>query len=284
MSLSIPLSFRRMASLLLTSSLLAVLAIPLKAQPLSLEFELSSYQSASPRDWAHVNEASALVVNNSLEESLEGTVVFSVFHEGELLLATDMERVNFAKIGPGEQSLNRTPIATMWNDLRVENYQNLGKLVRRNGRLKPNKKCFICAAVVDNEGNQLSNEDCEWMAIPKEILPPQILYPLWGNTVSASSLDLKVAPSWPITDYCVVQVYRKDPKLSAKETVQRRKPIYQDRIPTSGTYSIPSDAIHWKNGSNSEDFIITVTSIDPAVWKIGEQPARLVSFHWENPE
>ncbi len=276
-------SRHRQLSLLFFLALVMVSINPLKAQPLSLEFELSSYQSASPKDWADVNEASALVVNNSLEESLEGTVVFSVFHEGELLLATDMERATFSKIGPGEQAMNRTPIATMWNDLRVENYQDLGKLVRRNGRLKPNKKCFICAAVVDNEGNQLSNEDCEWMAIPKEILPPQILYPIWGNTVHEEELNLKVAPSWPITDYCVIQVFKREPELSVKETVKRRRPIYQDRIPTSGTYSIPGEAITWSDGVTKEDFIITVTSIDPSVWKIGEQPARVVSFTWEKP-
>lgn len=263
--------------------MVVLFAIPLKAQPLSLEFQLSSYQSARPNDWAEVNEASALIVNNSLEKSLEGTVVFSVFHEGELLLATDMERVNFSKIGPGEQSLKSTPIASMWNDLRVENYQNLGKLVRRNGKLKPNKKCFICAAVVDDEGNQLSNEDCEWMEIPKEILPPQIIYPMWGNTVQAENLDLKVAPSFPISEYCVVQIYKKDPKLSVKETVKKREPFFEDRIKSSGTFTIPSEIVRWADDESEENLIITVTSIDPAVWKIGMQPSRMVSFSWINP-
>ncbi len=271
-------------ALLFGFCMLLSFGIPLKAQPLSLEFQLSSYQSARPNDWAEVNEASALIVNNSLEKSIQGTVVFSVFHEGELLLSTDMERVNFSKIGPGEQSMNRTPIASLWNDLRVENYQNLGKLIRRNGKLKPNKRCFICAAVVDGEGNQLSNEDCEWMEIPAQILPPQIIYPLWGNTVAAEELELQVAPSFPISDYCIVQIYKKDPKLSVKETVQKRKPFFQDRIRTSGTYSIPSDAVRWSQDSGEEDLIITVTSVDPSTWKIGTQPSRLVSFQWQNPD
>lgn len=278
------LSRSQLTALLFGICMLLTFGIPLKAQPLSLEFQLSSYQSARPNDWAEVNEASALIVNNSMEESIEGTVVFSVFHDDELLLSTDMERVNLSKIGPGEQSLNRTPIASMWNDLRVENYQNLGKLVRRNGKLKANKKCFICAAVVDGDGNQLSNEDCEWMEIPAEILPPQIIYPMWGNTVQDERLDLKVAPSFPISEYCIVQMYKKDPKLSVKETVKKRKPFFQDRIRSSGTYSIPSDIVRWSGDSEEEELIITVTSVDPATWKIGIQPSRVVSFLWQNPK
>lgn len=271
---------------ILIALLLLIFATPLSAQPLNLDLEMSAYQSTKTKNWSLINRSSKIQVENSSTKEYQGKIMFDVFHEGKLLLSTDPNKASAFSVRPGSNTLDGAPIASLWKDLKVENFQDLNKLMRRRGILKADEKCWICATLTNDAGETISNEDCEWVEVSKDILPPQILAPNSGVVVEGDVLKFQVAPAMPISDWCLVQLYEKDPNLTVKETILKRPPLYQERINSTGSYSIGADAFLWKEGPRTKNFILTVTSIDDAVYMVEDiypYPSRLVSFQWENP-
>jgi|GEM_PF-4179900 len=273
---------------LFTALLLLIFATPLTAQPqpLNLDLEMSAYQSTKTKNWSLVNKGSKIQVENGSQSDLQGKIMFDVFHEGKLLLSTDPAKAASFSISPGANALDPAPITSLWKDLKVENFKDLNKLMNRRGKLKANEKCWICATMQDQNGKSISNEDCEWVEVSQDILPPQIIAPNWGVLVEGNVLEFQVAPALPISDWCLVQLYEKDPTLTVKETVQKRPPLYQERINSAGSYSIDAQDFKWKEGPRTKDFILTVTSIDDAIYMVEDiypNPSRMVSFQWENP-